>query len=276
MPQPVRPAGAGRRVSRKALPMQRTGTVNYHVHKAERQAFEIDVGGIPGNLVSPELVTMRVSLADLRDGRTEVSFGSDGFAFVRAPSEVADFDTGAGWQDVYDRELAGLLRRDLGAADVVVFDHTLRTDDPDAERRPARHVHSDYSREGAESRLVDILGAKRAAEWGRGHYAFVNLWRPVEHPINSAPLGFVRPSTVEAGDWIRIDLVYPDRRGQIMGLAAGDRHEWVYLSRMTPDEVVYFNIYDNTGSRRWGTVPSTWWNPPMSRRSARASRAARW
>lgn len=115
--------------------MQRTGTVNYHVHKAERQAFEIDVGGIPGNLVSPELVTMRVSLADLRDGRTEVSFGSDGFAFVRAPSEVADFDTGAGWQDVYDRELAGLLRRDLGAADVVVFDHTLRTDDPDAERR---------------------------------------------------------------------------------------------------------------------------------------------
>lgn len=31
------------------------------------------------------------------------------------------------------------------------------------------------------------------------------------------------------------------------GLAANEQHEWVYLSRMTPDEAVYFNIYDNSG-----------------------------
>lgn len=32
-----------------------------------------------------------------------------------------------------------------------------------------------------------------------------------------------------------------------MGLAANNRHEWIYQSRMTPDEVVFFNIYDNRG-----------------------------
>lgn len=34
--------------------MTQTGTVNYHVHKPFRQAFEIDVDGIAGNLIEPE------------------------------------------------------------------------------------------------------------------------------------------------------------------------------------------------------------------------------
>jgi len=139
------------------------------------------------------------------------------------------------------------LQDSLGAKEVVVFDHTVRVDDPNSDRKPARNVHSDYSTEGAETRLVDILGHDRAKAWAEGHYAFINVWRPVGAPINSAPMGFVRPSTVRAEDWILIDLIYPDRRGHIMGLAANDAHEWVYRSRMTPDEVAMFNIYDNRG-----------------------------
>jgi len=83
--------------------------------------------------------------------------------------------------------------------------------------------------------------------WSQGHYAFINVWRPVDHPINSAPLGFVRPSSQKEGDWILLDLIYPDRIGQIMGLAANPHHEWVYQSRMTPGDVAFFNIYDNSG-----------------------------
>jgi len=57
----------------------------------------------------------------------------------------------------------------------------------------------------------------------------------------------VRPSSVEDTDWILIDLIYPDRVGHIMGLAANERHEWLYQAKMTPDEVALFNIYDNRG-----------------------------
>lgn len=32
-----------------------------------------------------------------------------------------------------------------------------------------------------------------------------------------------------------------------MGLVGNTNHEWVYQSRMTPDEVAVFNIYDNKG-----------------------------
>ncbi|WP_170402256.1 CmcJ/NvfI family oxidoreductase [Ruegeria arenilitoris] len=227
--------------------MPGAATVNYHVHSASRQAFQIDAGGVAGNLISPELVATEIPLRDLRGSEDAVSFSTDGVSFVTSPSNVTSFDDGNDWQQVYDRELTELLIQHLGAKEVVVFDHTLRVDDPDSNRKPARNVHSDYSTEGAEKRLVDILGSDKAVEWNTGHYAFINIWRPVENQINSAPLGFVRPSSVTNEDWILIDLIYPDRRGHIMGLAASDAHEWVYQSHMTPDEIVLFNIYDNQG-----------------------------
>lgn len=226
--------------------MSQTGTVNYHVHKPARQAFEIDAGGVAGRLVSPELVPKDIVVHDVRHGDTDVTFQRDSVTFEHLPSAVTDFST-PGWQATYDRELTDLLRSSLAARDVVIFDHTLREDDPTSNRKPARNVHSDYSAEGAEKRLIDILGPARAAEWSAGHYAFINVWRPVDAPINSAPLGFVRPATVEADDWILIDLIYPDRRGHILGLAARDTHEWIYQSKMSPDEVALFNIYDNLG-----------------------------
>ncbi len=227
--------------------MPRTATVNYHVHKAERQGFQIDAGGVVGNLISPELAVTEVRVNDVRAGEAAISFGRDAVAFIEAPTEVASFDRGDGWRAVYDRELTGLLKRELGVNEVVIFDHTVRVDDPEAARKPARNVHSDYSVDGARQRLVDILGPERASEWSQGHYAFINAWRPVDHPINSAPLGFVWPSSQKDGDWILLDLIYADRVGQIMGLAANPQHEWVYRSRMTPGEVAFFNIYDNSG-----------------------------
>ena len=226
--------------------MARVGTVNYHVHKPERQAFEIDAGGIVGKLVSPELVTTEIPLRDVRLNDAGVTFDNDSVAFETYPTAVTDF-TAEGWQSTYDDELINLIQAKLGAQDVVVFDHTVREDDPTSDRKPARNVHSDYSAEGAQKRLVDILGQDRAAEWAKGHYAFINVWRPVGAPINSAPLGFVRPTSVQPEDWIMIDLIYPDRRGHIMGLAANEAHEWVYQSKMTPDEVAFFNIYDSDG-----------------------------
>ncbi|WP_300033393.1 CmcJ/NvfI family oxidoreductase [uncultured Roseobacter sp.] len=226
--------------------MTSSATVNYHVHKDERQCFELDAGGIAGNLISPELAPTRVSVADMRAEAEPVRFERDAVEFAQAPGAVRDF-TGDSWKDLYDQELTALLMDRLGVQEVVVFDHTVRIDDPKAIRKPARNVHSDYSEDGAKHRLIDLLGTEKAAEWSGGHFAFINVWRPVEHPINSAPLGFVRPSSVASDDWILLDLIYPDRKGQIMGLVGNPAHAWVYQSKMTPDEVVFFNIYDNQG-----------------------------
>lgn len=227
--------------------MPRIGRVNYHVHRPGRQAYHIDAGGVVGRLISPEHALTDVPVNDVRAGEARVSFATDSVTFEQVPTAVASFAEGGGWEATYDAELRALLTRLLGAREVMVFDHTVRVDDPTSDRQPARNVHCDYSPDGAHQRLIDLLGPERAAEWSAGRYAFINIWRPIERPINSAPLGFVRPASVPEADWIVLDLVYPDRLGQIMGLVANPAHEWLYRSKMTPDEVAIFNIYDNRG-----------------------------
>ncbi|WP_424976631.1 CmcJ/NvfI family oxidoreductase [Dinoroseobacter sp. S124A] len=227
--------------------MPRMGYVNYHVHKPHRQAFHIDAGGVAGEMIWPEIARTAIALRDLRAGEATVGFAEDGLSFVTRPSAVTDFRDGTGWQATYDAELTDLLQETVGAREVIVFDHTLRVDDPSSARKPARNVHSDYSPEGAAQRLVDLLGPDRAADWRAGHYAFLNIWRPVGAPVNSAPLGFLRPASVPREDWLLLDLIYPDRKGQIMGIVGSAGHEWLYRSKMTSDEVAVFNIHDNRG-----------------------------
>lgn len=148
--------------------MARTATVNYHVHKDERQSFELDAGGIVGNLISPELAPTQVQVTDMRVSPRSVGFAQDGVEFARVASAVENF-SGDSWRKTYDRELTQLLTDRLGAREVVIFDHTVRVDDPDATRKPARNVHSDYSEDGAKQRLIDLLGSDKAAEWSDGH-----------------------------------------------------------------------------------------------------------
>ncbi|MDF3416646.1 hypothetical protein HKX54_19415 [Sulfitobacter sp. M57] len=205
--------------------MQLTGTVNYHVHSDARQAFHIDAGGVTGELISPELAATVIDVKDVRMGDAAVRFAVDSVGFLRAPTKVTNFTAGELWKAEYDRELTDLLKQEVEARDVVIFDHTVRVDDPNSDRKPARNVHSDYSPEGAQQRLIDILGAEKAEDWSAGHYGFINVWRPVDASINSAPLDLVRPSSVEKEDWVLVDLIHPDRLGHIMGLAANDGHE---------------------------------------------------
>jgi hypothetical protein len=220
----------------------RTGTVHYHRHAEHRQAFRIDPDGETGRLIAPALVPTEIELHDARDEAP--SFVRDGVVFLEAPS-AASFSR-AGWQQLYEAELVELLTSVLGAQTVLPFDHTFRTDDPNAARRPARNVHTDLSPTSARERLHAILGDEDVA-WAEGHYAFVNVWRPLSEVVQSAPLGFVRPRTVQPTDWLTLDLVYPSRVGEILGLVANPAHEWVYRSAMTCNEVAVFNIYDNRG-----------------------------
>jgi hypothetical protein len=219
--------------------------VNYHVKSSEKQAFEFDVDGIVGNLVSPELVPTEVEVQDLRDGDLNVNFLDDGITFENHVSQMSKFDDSSDWVENYDKELTLLLKDKLGAKEVIVFDHTVRVDDPSADRKPARNVHNDYSFHGAKQRLIDLVGQEKATEFNNGHFGFVNVWRPVEHVITTSPLGFIRPSSIKPEDWMTIELIYPNRVGQILGVAANTDHEWFYMSKMNPSEVAIFNIYDN-------------------------------
>ena len=227
--------------------MTTTATVNYHIHKPGRQAFELDAGGNVGTLISPELLPTQISVRDVRSADINTSFEQASVEFAAFHTDVDVLNDEHAWQPDYDADIKRFLKTRLDIDEVIVFDHTVRIDDETSDRKPARNVHSDYSTDGAQQRLIDLLGEAKAAQWATGHYAFINVWRPVEAEINSSPLGFILPGSVDEKDWILLDLIYPDRQGQILGLAANAAHQWVYRSKMTPNEVAFFNIFDNQG-----------------------------
>ena len=227
--------------------MTTTATVNYHIHKPERQAFELDAGGNVGKLVSPELSATKISVRDVRSADISTSFEQASVEFAAFHTDVDVLSDEPAWRPNYDPDIKRFLKARLDIDEVIVFDHTVRIDDEASDRKPARNVHSDYSSDGAQQRLIDLLGEAQSAEWATGHYAFINVWRPVEAEISSAPLGFILPDSVDEQDWILLDLIYPERQGEILGLAANPAHQWVYRSGMTPNEVAFFNIFDNQG-----------------------------
>lgn len=223
-------------------------SVNYHIKSHEPQAFLFDVDGIAGNLIAPALVETEIDVQDIRGKACNVNFKDDGILFVEHMSSITHFDNdNDDWQAQYDEEIITLLTHNINAQEVIVFDHTIRVDNVKSERKPARNVHNDYSPKGANQRLIDLLGRQGASEFQKGSFGFVNVWRPIEHTITRSPLGFIRPSSMRTDDWMAIELVYPDRMGQILGVASNPNHEWFYQSNMQVNETIIFNIYDNSG-----------------------------
>jgi len=227
--------------------MRVAAKVSYHIHSTERQSILFDVDGEYGNIVFPELSESNITAEDLRNNLTHVNFKEDGISFKNSPTKIKDFIHSSDWEETYNNEIEALLSETINAKEVIVFDHTIRVDEPDQARQPARHVHNDYTAIGAEQRMIDVLGDQESKRFLKGHYGLINTWRPIENPIKSSPLGFIHPNSIVDEDWMTIYLDYPDDVREISGVAANHKHEWFYVSNMTLDEVVIFNTYDNNG-----------------------------
>lgn len=178
----------------------------------------------------------------------EAALDREGFALTRHETAVRDFEDEAEIEAVYYPEMEALLKEATGAARVEVFDHNLRRDAGNGAggtklRPPVRQVHNDYTERSAPRRLIDLLGVVAAATVRR--FAVVNVWRPIKGPVETAPLALADARTVAPEDFVAVDLVYPDRIGEIYRAAWNPRHRWVYYPRMDSNEALLIKGYDS-------------------------------
>ncbi|MEM6991672.1 MAG: CmcJ/NvfI family oxidoreductase [Myxococcota bacterium] len=224
--------------------MPSRGRVQYHEAGSGCAQILIDSGGVSGNRIDPPYRAVEIALEDARiDPPT---WSRDRLQFSSAPSvclETGAFDR---VRDDYEAELITLLRRQLAASEIVIFDHTHRSEVEGA-RPPSYHVHCDYNAWSARTRLSTLLGEDEARRWAQGPFGVVNVWRPREGPVQRAPIGFVRPHSVDAADWLDVDIVFPDRRGQIRGLRHDPAHRWLAMPQMRTDQVAIFATYHSEG-----------------------------
>ena len=185
------------------------------------------------------------------------AFEREGFRFVPHHSNVADFFDDATVRRVYYPECEALIREVSGARRVVVFDHTLRTaSDEQREtqkiRDVVRRVHNDYTEWSGPQRVRDVMG-EEAEELLRGRFAIIQVWRPINHPVESHPLAICDAQTVRPETLVVNERRYQDRVGQTYGITYDPGQRWYWFPHMRPDEALVFKVYESLkdGRARW-------------------------
>lgn len=244
--------------------------LNFIRPQREKPVFESAAltGGTPRLHFATE--ARPVTVHDLRREATRFSLDGAGFALRRHDTAVDDLYQDAVVEQRYFPETAALLRRELGASRVVIFDATRRSDaaagaaNRDGARGPAGRVHVDYTAASGPQRARDILGAAevdRLAEAGT-RIVQVNVWRPISGPVQRAPLALADASTVRPQDLVATDQVFPDRVGEIYHLAYHPAQRWYYAPDMTRDEVLLIKGWDSRDDGRARFTPHSAFSLP--------------
>ena len=197
----------------------------------------------------------------------------NGFRFVRHDTKVGDFFDEDEIRRVYYPEMEALVKAESGATRVEVFDHTLRTADEELRqaakiRDPVRRVHNDYTEWSGPQRVRTFL-PDAAEELLQRRFAVIQVWRPIQHPVESWPLAIADAQSISPENLVVTERRYPDRIGQTYAITYNPTHRWYWFPRMQPNEALVFKTYDSEkqGRARWTAhtafeAPST---PPRAR-----------
>ncbi len=191
----------------------------------------------------------KVRIHDARPSARDFSLDRQAFILAHHDTMVRDFYDEADVKTRYHAEVEALVKRETGAAKVVVFDHTIRTADRAIERglrTPVRSVHNDYTEKSGPQRVRDLLPADEAEMRLKKRFAEYNVWRNISpDPVEMAPLGLVDSESIAPRDLAVCDLVYADRTGEIYQGVYNADHRWYYFPRMTRDEAILIKGYDS-------------------------------
>ena len=192
----------------------------------------------------------RWKIHDARQLDPPASLDRQGFALVPQETAIEDFYQLDAIRDAYEAELEALLRRETGAAELMIFDHTLRSSSGDvrgerSSREPATVIHNDYTDSSAEVRLRDLLGDAEADERLSRPYAIVNTWRSVAGPVVHKPMTLCDAETIDAPDLVATERQAKERTGELQLVTWNPNHRWYYYPEMRRDEVLLIKTFDS-------------------------------
>lgn len=194
----------------------------------------------------------------IRNGRIiagQLSLDREGFVLRRHATKTVDFYSDAEVRRVYYPEVERLLKDATGAAEILIFDHTLRSTAPESQsgrrvRGPAGRVHNDYTEKSAPQRVRDLLAPATAEARLKRRYAEINVWRPITGPVKTSPIAVCDARTIDAEDLVRLELRYPDRTGETYAVTYNPHHRWFYFPEMRADEALFIKCFDSARDGR--------------------------
>jgi hypothetical protein len=229
----------------------------------------------PNNIRRNRSGTHELKELPIRNGRLvadQLALDKEGFVFVRHSTKVRNFFDVNELEAVYYPEVEQLIKEESGASRVVIFDHTLRSGDG-AEREeklirePVLSAHNDYTEWSGPNRVREVL-PEEAEKLLAGRFAIIQVWRPINQPIQTNPLAVADAQSVPFEDLLIAERRYPHRVGQTYRLKYNPTHRWFYFPAMTRDEAIVFKVFDSAADGRARFTPHTSFEDPASPKNA--------
>lgn len=224
--------------------------LNYIIDDGQTPVMYVDWPEEAHKAHPPSYEAHRCRITDGRPMAGDFELSVFGFTFLNHPSKVADFYDPDEIKAVYEAEVSDLIKSQMGASEVVVFDHTFRTADDaiaaeNYTRAPVKAVHNDYTAGSARQRVLDILPADAAEARLKKRFAIVQTWRPINHPVQSEPFALCDGRTIPETGFIALQRRYQHRTAETYHISYSAGLEWYYFPEMAPDEVLVFKVFDS-------------------------------
>lgn len=243
--------------------------INYVVDDGQKV---INVPSTPGGEKSQSVGAYEhhtVSVINARDKAAGPSLDVEGFALVHHSTKMENFYDSDEVERVYNREIQELIKRETGAKDVVVFDHTLRARDEEIRtehqvREPVQRAHNDYTIGSGPRRVRDWFGEYAAGPLLERRFAIINIWRSIDGAIETDPLAVCDARSVKADDLIRAERRAKERIGETYRLAYNPDHRWYYFPLMQKDEAMLIKSYESKTDGTARFTPHTAFEDPTT------------
>ena len=224
-----------------------TADLNYIKPDAKVPPKVFYSGGAAPQRYNEAYAFMSATIEDKRASQHDYKIHEQGFQLVRSPTQLDNFENAEGVEGLYYDEVKEIVRQTTGAKDVFVFDHTIRSGKAKSKRKPAHHVHNDYSIKTAHSRAEERVGKDLFASMAGRRMIQINVWRPLVDIVCRSPLAFCDAQSINRKDLLEAEIHFPDTDhiGEIYALRKAEGQRWSYFSAMTHDEVVLIKGFDS-------------------------------
>ena len=229
--------------------------LNFMIRPKEKPQVFMSPEHANANRRTGEFRMTPVTISDARALADQPKLDQEGFELVESETSVADFFEPGIVEQIYYPEVTRLLIKATGAKEVHIFDHTMRVEDEEKRKRfgtrlPVLAVHNDYTEKSGPQRVRDLLDPAKAARFLSGRFAMVNVWRSLGETSEKFPLAMADGRTVAPEDYIGVDIVYPDRTGEIYQNVHSAGQRWYYYSHMKKSEAVLLKCFDTATDGR--------------------------
>lgn len=224
-----------------------TADLNYIKPNTSLAPEVVYSGGSTPQKYNEAYAFMPAKIEDARQSSETFDIHKQGFELVEAPTAHKNFTDNKAVQDLYYNEVSTIVRKTTGAKHVFVFDHTVRLGETNSLRKPAHHVHNDYTEHTAVVRAQEMIGQEMFAKMKGRRMIQINVWRPLLDVVQRSPLCFCDAASINPKDLIPAKIHFPDTDhiGEIFALRKAAGQRWLYFSEITQDEVVLIKGYDS-------------------------------